>query len=281
MNCHLITPRAQRWLENACTDNGRCVRCRSGRSARILHLFDEVCNLVNEQGDMLSLVTPSVGPGPFTLVVDAGFTAVLDINQPVQVKDGQLTIGPLRLDTRRATLWQPRPFWSRLRQYGDCGTGDWRLVLSEAEVLEITCLTEMEVYLRQLLLGIQLADEQQIRIGAAALAGRGPGLTPLGDDVLLGVLYGLWVWQPRREWLELIVETAVPLTTTLSAAFLRAAAAGEAVWQWHGLVNGRAQAIDDILSIGHTSGAAAWTGFTQTKKIISQRITQIARMKTI
>jgi hypothetical protein len=215
---------------------------------------------------VLSLVTPAVGPGPFTLVVDDGFTAVLDINQSVQINDGQLTIGPLSLDTNQAALWQPRPFWSQLRGHGDWETGDWRLGTAS--------LLEMEVYLQQLLSGIQTADEEQIRAGAAALAGRGPGLTPLGDDVLLGVLYGLWVWQPCREWMEMIVETAVPLTTTLSAAFLRAAAAGEAVWQWHGLVNGRNYAIDQILAIGHTSGAAAWTGFTSVGKIISQRITR-------
>lgn len=255
MNCHLITPRAQRWLAN-------------GRSTRILHLFDEVCNLVDAQGDMLSLVTPSVGPGPFTLVVDDGFTAVLDINQPVQRDGGQLTIGPLRLDTRQAALWNPRPFWSRLRERDNWPT------LPEIAPLS----SEMEVYLRQLLLGIQTADERQICAGAAALAGRGPGLTPLGDDVLLGVLYGLWVWLPRRDWLEMIVATAVPLTTTLSAAFLRAAAAGEAVWPWHELVNGRAHTIDHILAIGHTSGAAAWTGFTQTRRAISPRITRIARI---
>ncbi|MEJ2749006.1 MAG: DUF2877 domain-containing protein, partial [Anaerolineae bacterium] len=97
-------------------------------------------------------------------------------------------------------------------------------------------------------------------------AGRGGGLTPVGDDVLLGVLYGLWVWQPRRDWMEMMVETAVPRTTTLSANFLRAAAAGEAVWQWHELVNGRAHAVTPILSIGHSSGSDAWAGFVYTGK---------------
>lgn len=268
MNCHLITSRARQWLAN-------------GRSARILHLFDGVCNLVDAQGDVLSLVTPSVGPGPFTLVVDEGFTAVLSLNQPVQVKDGQLTIGPLHLDTRQAALWQPRPLWSQLRQHGDWETRDWRLETDSNLQSLVSSLPEMEVYLRQLLLGIQTADEQRIRSGAMALAGRGPGLTPLGDDMLLGVLFGLWVWRPCREWIELIVATAVaggsrPLTSTLSAAFLRAAAAGEAVWQWHELVNGRPHAINHILAIGHTSGAAAWAGFTCAGNMLSPRMTQLS-----
>ncbi len=61
--------------------------------------------------------------------------------------------------------------------------------------------------------------------------------------------------------MDFILKTAVPRTTTLSANFLRAAAAGEAVWQWHDLVNGRSYAINQILAIGHTSGADAWAGF--------------------
>jgi hypothetical protein len=90
----------------------------------------------------------------------------------------------------------------------------------------------------------------------------GKGLTPTGDDVLMGVIYGLWVWYPQRDWIRLIVETAVPRTTSLSAAFLRAAEDGEATFHWHDLVNGRAGAVNQILSIGHSSGRDAWAGFT-------------------
>ena len=42
-NCQLITPRAQRWLQEC-------------RQARVLHLFDTACNLVDEHGRVLSLV---------------------------------------------------------------------------------------------------------------------------------------------------------------------------------------------------------------------------------
>lgn len=254
MDCCLISPRAQQWLEN-------------GRSPRILHLFEEVCNLVDAQGQVLSLVSPAIGPGPFTLVVEGNFTAALRLNQSVRIDPsvGRLAVGPLQLNTQSAATWQPRPFWPQLQ----------KLACSQPPLLP----PEIYAPLRQVLQGFQTADTSQIQAGAAGLAGRGPGLTPAGDDVLTGVLYALWVWRPRRDWLAAIVETAVPRTTTLSAAFLQAAAAGEAVWQWHDLVNGRVGALDQILSIGHTSGADAWTGFTHAASRLSLAATINAHRK--
>lgn len=37
---------------------------------RILHVFDQVCNLVDGNRRVISLVTPEIGKGPFSLVVD-------------------------------------------------------------------------------------------------------------------------------------------------------------------------------------------------------------------
>ena len=71
---------------------------------------------------------------------------------------------------------------------------------------------EIESYLQQLLKGIADGDEVMGRTAVLGLAGRGGGLTPTGDDVLMGVLYGLWVWHPRQEWMEMIVAPAVPRT---------------------------------------------------------------------
>jgi len=242
MNCCLITARARRWLEN-------------GRSPRILHLFAGVCNLVDASGEVLSLVSPAIGPGPFALVVEGAFPAALRAADPVRIDkaNGRLAVGPLRVDTGAAAVWPARPDWSRLRSFS-CP-------------MPPPLHPALEAPLRGLLHGLQTADAGQVRAGAAALAGRGIGLTPAGDDVLLGVLFGLWVWQPRPEWLEVIVQTAVPRTTTLSAAFLRAAAAGEAIRPWHDLVNGAAGAIDRILAVGHTSGADAWAGFARTARL--------------
>jgi hypothetical protein len=104
----------------------------------------------------------------------------------------------------------------------------------------------------------------------AKLAGFGPGFTPAGDDFLVGVLFGLWATRPKDEVVrlaEIAVETAVPRTTQLSAAWLQAAGRGEAWLPWHGLVVALSRGHDwqspvrRILNQGATSGTAALLGF--------------------
>jgi len=238
----LVTSRVRRWLHN-------------GRPVRILHLFDEVCNLVDEQGDVISLAASSVRPGPFTMVLEGGFRrnfSCIDLQQPVTVSESDrvLSIGSLIISADRASIWKATPDWSRLRHEPRT---NW---------LASTPLpAEIETQLELLLQAVGGEDMVTAATAVGAMAGLGSGLTPAGDDVLLGVLFALWIWFPQRAWIDLIVETAAPLTTTLSAAFLRAAAAGEATVHWHDLVNGHHDAAANILAIGHSSGADAWTGF--------------------
>jgi hypothetical protein len=72
-----------------------------------------------------------------------------------------------------------------------------------------------------------------------------------------------------------IATIAAPLTTSLSAAWLRSAGRGEAVILWHVFLDallvsrignptysaGILEAIDNILAVGETSGADALAGF--------------------
>jgi hypothetical protein len=238
----VIAPRARQWL-------------RDGGPARILHLFAETCNLVNDRNEVISLVSPRIGPGPFTIVLENDFTAGLDSHQAVSIDGAKqgLAVGPLVVDVAEAAVWQPKPEWTQLR---DADVARWP---SPAELP-----SGITFFLEETVEGIAGDDLSTCLTGVEGLAGRGDGLTPTGDDMLMGVLYGLWVWHPRQEWMRMILETAVPRTTTLSANFLRAAADGEAVRQWHDLVNGRPQAVAEIMAIGHSSGADAWAGFVYT-----------------
>jgi hypothetical protein len=233
---------------------------RAGRRARILHLLAGVCNLVNDRDEVISLVSPCIGPGPFTIVLDEDFHLDIDTTQLVTIGDGGQTLflGSLAVDTGHAIMWQPIPDWTRLQKAA---------VQTWSPPVELS--TELDVSLNQTMAGIVTNDPSTCLAGVTGLAGRGGGLTPAGDDVLVGVLYGLWVWYPHREWMEMILATAIPRTTTLSANFLRAAAEGEATWQWHELANNHCGAVANIVSIGHTSGADAWAGFVYTGRILS------------
>jgi hypothetical protein len=44
-----------------------CTGLANTRYPRILHVFDRACNLINERREVLSIVTPQIGNGPFNL----------------------------------------------------------------------------------------------------------------------------------------------------------------------------------------------------------------------
>lgn len=101
----------------------------------------------------------------------------------------------------------------------------------------------------------------------AALLGRGPGLTPSGDDIVAGFLLGARAFgHPTPGATAAVRELAGGATTALSAQLLRHAVRGECVAQVATVLAalaGRpapADAIDQLLAVGHTSGAALAAG---------------------
>lgn len=120
------------------------------------------------------------------------------------------------------------------------------------------------------------AREDRARAAIETLAGRGPGLTPSGDDFLVGVLHAVTCWPDlaaaglAADLHARIAAVAVPRTTRISAAYLDAASRGWATSPWHALVDALAQypaagpleaAARRLLATGETSGADGLTGF--------------------
>jgi hypothetical protein len=119
---------------------------------------------------------------------------------------------------------------------------------------------------------------------AQTLAGRGAGLTPAGDDFIVGALLAVWAGllpSPsgrgvggEGELCAPIASAVAPRTTTLSGAYLHAAARGECTEQWHNLFNAIVQhknprlELEALLAIGHTSGADALAGFIANSLIL-------------
>ncbi|MGH1562088.1 DUF2877 domain-containing protein [Mumia sp. DW29H23] len=99
-----------------------------------------------------------------------------------------------------------------------------------------------------------------------ALLGRGPGLTPLGDDVLAGWLVARYALGHRGGHVAAAVLRRAPAwTTTVSAALLVHAVRGEAVPQLRALVEGVGrpdadQRLADLRGVGHTSGVGLALG---------------------
>jgi Protein of unknown function (DUF2877) len=92
------------------------------------------------------------------------------------------------------------------------------------------------------------------------LLGRGPGLTPLGDDILMGALVtlralGAQAFQPFAR----TVRTLAPRRTTfVSTVLLHHATRGECVPELAAVLHGGP--VDPLLGVGHTSGTGLARG---------------------
>lgn len=100
--------------------------------------------------------------------------------------------------------------------------------------------------------------------------GRGQGLTPSGDDILLGFTLAIMPFGQFNAWKKaLAMEVTDDKTTLISVAYLRALLAGYASEQFIRLVklmdsterHAIATAIDEARSFGHTSGNDTLFGF--------------------
>jgi hypothetical protein len=146
-------------------------------------------------------------------------------------------------------------------------------------------LTTARRGIRELMQWLQVGDRLDIRESAALLAGLGPGLTPAGDDYLVGLMAGLRLWPALLghsglspdEACSILLEAAEGRTTLLSRAFLRSARQGLFGEAWHELLAelagnaneegeergeaiGMRRAAGRILSSGATSGADGLAG---------------------
>jgi hypothetical protein len=252
-----LTSSVNEWLVDSC-------------HPRILHVFDRACNLINERREVLSIVSPQIGNGPFNLVVqeDVLFSEHLTVECSVSMPGNQLFVGDLVINTVNAKPWSSRPNWEVLHAHQDS-------ILNQLTQLP---MIKREPSLPASLLStfcisIANADSESCFAAARRLAGLGIGLTPSGDDFILGAVLAAWIIHPTEiagVLAEGIANTAAPLTTSLSAAWLRSAGRGEAGILWHeffdALISSNPVQIqtarDKVLATGETSGADALAGFS-------------------
>ena len=271
-----LTPHVNNWLAN------------SGHP-RILHIFDHACNLINERSQILSIVKPQIGNGPFNLVLEEEicFLDYFNLESHISIFPNGLTVGNLSIHTAEAKLWNPRPNWEVLHtRKGDIGNQLSQLPITNylsivsfdpligerSGLLNHSRLPISQSLVSNLSLALVNADISSARKLASQLAGLGVGLTPSGDDIIMGAIYAAWIIHPFdvvRVIAQEIANAAAPLTTSISAAWLKAAGRGEAGSLWHeffdALVSSNhaqiEESMDNILAVGETSGTDALAGF--------------------
>jgi len=233
---------------------------------RMLHVFDNACNLFNEHGGVLSVVTAQIGNGPFNIVLgeDIVFSSHLDIESSIFILEGRLRVGSMTINLENAKLWNPKPNWEILYNQKE-------KILTRLLQLPITNYpSPIPQFSKSLITALAIADIPASLTAAKKLAGLGIGLTPSGDDFITGALYAAWIIHPFEVVSHLageITETTALLTTSLSAAWLKSAGKGEAGVLWHKffdalISDGDLQLpIAALLAVGETSGADALAGF--------------------
>ncbi len=123
--------------------------------------------------------------------------------------------------------------------------------------------------LARLVLALEAGDRNAAAVAATRLIGLGPGLTPSGDDVLVGIEAALHALaQPSAGFLALALGDVEARTTDLAATLLRHAAAGEFAERLHTLIaalvdpddEGVPAAIERAIAWGATSGTDCLLG---------------------
>jgi Protein of unknown function (DUF2877) len=257
-----------------------------GRFNGAVHsVFHQACNIRLDDGRLLALLAPQLGNVPHGVRLDVpagfGFSRQVAVGQRVGCRADVLRVagGELSIDLGTAQPWRGelpaggvdltspevarawRAAWRTLHQGRP--RIDSRGVAFAAPAVELEGV--------RLARAVRLWQPDEAARALDRLIGCGPGLTPSGDDLIVGFLAGLWSTAgraPARRGLLRSLRTAVACvaaaTGDISRAYLTFAAQGLfaeplTTLAWH---LGDGAAVADVegatmaaLRVGHTSGA--------------------------
>lgn len=290
----------------------------SAGALRVLSNHQHALNLVTPTGTLFAFVTPHHGNGPFHIVISPTLLAQVQQQAVFYLHNHSLQAGPLMLDLSTFTRWDPHlsacssalphvfaVLYQRYQQRGHPALGFVELAIDDQSTtgampsLKLSHIDgTAQLYWQRaqqatelLSKGLCESNTQLMADGTALLAGLGPGLTPAGDDFLVGVLAAFYAFGPHaaqsqwtawQSYTSVIANAASGRTTQLSAAWLTYAATGAFGEAWHTLIQAmnanQPQAIlrgaDRILATGATSGADALGGFLWGVAVLERLMTE-------
>ena len=129
----------------------------------------------------------------------------------------------------------------------------------------------LDVSLEKLLYALLLGDRSELVNHCRACIGFGQGLTPSGDDMVLGTFAALHRYAPEFvPALSNAVSPLLPCTNEISSSYLALAMDGYAATPvletLHCLGSGQTQPMETLLSVGHSSGSDILFGILTTVK---------------
>ena len=242
------------------------------RRGVVVSVHARVVSLLLDDGPLVALLPAEspLHPWAVALAIPRRDLARVTEGAPVRVSEGVIEVGSLRIELAGLEVVDLR-LRRRLRALPGAGL---KALAREAAVQPAA--GPFEPALAAALERFRAGGE--IR-GLAALVGLGEGLTPSGDDVLMGVLAGLDAAREMsgdaaalRQRLCAELERGTSRTTRLAAQMLDAAAAGFYAEPVLGLLQTLAlpkpnakvleRAIADLLAVGHRSGADTLRGIS-------------------
>jgi hypothetical protein len=282
--------------------------CRSVSRANVEAVFER-CFYLRRGDEFICIGEPDIGNGPLTLIGIIDPLSDLDLRpgRSAAVCERHITIGnSVRFTLDRTESWRP-PAWpiclSPARLIDTCNALARRAAIDAPEEglgPHISGMPEMpgrqpplariarpriamfERWLSEVL-HVRATSPTASREAVQGLIGLGPGLTPSGDDFLVGAVALLDAIGERHAHAALgraITDILLGLTTPLSAFFLGAAAAGHVGEVLHRavssvLVGDVDSAIAVAAKVGHSSGWDMMAGIMSTL-----RIAAAARLET-
>ncbi len=228
-------------------------------SGLVVRVFDRAAHLRSTDGSLIFLTAGDLADGPRAVRLETpggfGFGNGLRAGDPYAVRGDRLRLGRdgLTIDLSTAAEWRPgeitRP----------------ALAPVAARIPEIVSGAERQDLCR--------ATRDGNATGAASVLGphigRGPGLTPAGDDFTVGYVAGLHAHRDaadrRRNFTEAIsawLTTQLARTNDVAAAYLEAAARGifaDTVRNY--AVRPDERNLRRLLGFGDSSGAAVVDGY--------------------
>jgi hypothetical protein len=253
---------------------------RAPWSGRVHSVFARACNVAC--GDLLLTVgARAVGNGPTTLVLERDAVDLRErfaVGERVVASGERIGSARVELDLANASIWRPEAREARVADaLIEARLHRVRACLSQRRTAQPNVLDcEAAAVATALAAACAVLDVAQATAGIDRLIGWGEGLTPAGDDFLVGVLAGLDALssgdterQRFRDALAAAVVARTHATTAIAAHMLRLAAAGhfgESLDRWVAALcragDDRAvdTALERLLAWGATSGADTASG---------------------
>ncbi|UCE31887.1 MAG: DUF2877 domain-containing protein [Burkholderiales bacterium] len=284
-----LTPAAETTVLRAISVDAALLRRLRGpaRRARIHSVFARVINIEVGDGSLLTLAHRDLDDAPDTVVTDLDVWTAFGIEPGTEagLSAGAIDLGGLaRVMLDLARRWRCRlprivrderdermlranlPLARAHLELHGSGLGIGGAARQPASGLEATMAASFRVRVEALLRAIARNDEPGALAQVDRLLGLGTGLTPSGDDVLIGLLAALHTTGDARDgWRALgehVTRRAGEATHLISAAALRHAASGRVrasiadlcralVYETPGSA---VQALEQVMRIGSGSG---------------------------